>query len=207
MGFSGCWGNMLISQIYLFEIGMRRITIFLTLLLTSLIALTALIAVAFYVFAASPYPSDWLTGMGSMMGGGMMGESVTVQNPALPYLSAAFIVVVGIVIVSIGGLVYFFMFPEIKTNDQAKRTEQFSSQNSTTAYEAVVKTLTDEERKVIQVLTVHNGKYLQKYIRKEAGLSRLKTHRILARLADRGIVTLKKFGNTNEVQLTDWLKP
>jgi uncharacterized membrane protein len=47
---------------------------------------------------------------------------------------------------------------------------------------------------------------LQKYIRKEAGLSRLKTHRILARLAVRGIVTLNKFGNTNEVQLTDWLK-
>jgi uncharacterized membrane protein len=68
-----------------------------------------------------------------------------------------------------------------------------------------VKTLTDEERKVIQVLTAHNGKYLQKYIRKEAGLSRLKTHRILVRLTDRGIVTLKKTGNTNEVQLSEWL--
>jgi uncharacterized membrane protein len=69
-----------------------------------------------------------------------------------------------------------------------------------------VKTMTDEERSVVQVLKVHEGKYLQKYIRKEAGLSRLKTHRILARLADRGIVTLKKTGNTNEVQLSDWLQ-
>jgi uncharacterized membrane protein len=69
-----------------------------------------------------------------------------------------------------------------------------------------VKTLTDEERSVIQVLTVHDGKYLQKYIRKEAGLSRLKTHRILARLADRGIVSLKKTGNTNQVELSDWLQ-
>jgi uncharacterized membrane protein len=73
------------------------------------------------------------------------------------------------------------------------------------AYDAIVKTLTDEERKVIQVLTAHDGKYLQKYIRKEAGLSRLKTHRIVARLAERGIVTLKKSGNTNEVLLANWL--
>jgi predicted transcriptional regulator len=136
----------------------------------------------------------------------MMGTSeVPVQNPVLPYFSVMFVVLVGVVIVSVGGLVYFLMFPEIKTPSQAKSAEQFSFQNATTAYEAIVKTLTDEERKVIQVLTAHNGTYLQKYIRKEAGLSRLKTHRILARLADRGIVTLKKSGNTNEVQLADWL--
>ena len=177
---------------------------FLILLLTSPITLIVLIAVAFYVFAASPYPTDWITGMGGMMSGGMMGGSV--QNPALPFLSVVFVVVISVVIVSVGGLVYFFVFPEIKTGGQAKRAEQFVGQDSATAYEAIVKTLTDDERKVIHVLTVHDGKYLQKYIRKEAGLSRLKTHRILARLADRDIVTLKKFGNTNEVQLSNWLK-
>jgi uncharacterized membrane protein len=47
---------------------------------------------------------------------------------------------------------------------------------------------------------------LQKYIRNESGLSRLKTHRIVARLAERGIVTLEKMGNTNQVLLADWLK-
>ena len=52
----------------------------------------------------------------------------------------------------------------------------------------------------------HHGKYLQKYIVKEAGLSRLKTHRVVARFAQRGIVTVKEFGNTNEIQLSDWVK-
>jgi len=66
--------------------------------------------------------------------------------------------------------------------------------------------VTDEERRVIQVLKVHDGKYLQKYIRKEAGLSRLKTHRILARFAERGLLTLEKTGNTNQVSLASWLK-
>jgi uncharacterized membrane protein len=124
----------------------------------------------------------------------------------LPYFGVLFLVLVGVAIVSVGGLVYFLVFPEIKTTAPATNAEQLSSQNSTTAYDAIVKTLTDEERKVIQVLTAHGGKYLQKYIRKEAGFSRLKTHRIVARLAERGIVTLEKSGNTNEVRLANWLK-
>jgi len=66
--------------------------------------------------------------------------------------------------------------------------------------------LTNDERKVVEVLTSHDGKYLQKYIRNDAGLSRLQTHRIVARLAERGIVTLEKTGNTNMVVLANWLK-
>jgi uncharacterized membrane protein len=73
-------------------------------------------------------------------------------------------------------------------------------------YESVSKTLTTEERRVLDVLVTHQRRYLQKYIRKEAGLSRLKTHRIIARFAERGIVTLKQSGNTNEVVLSDWLQ-
>jgi len=182
---------------------MRRINLFLMLLITSLIALLALIIVSFYVLSSPS--SDWVNEMWGHMGGMMGGTSNTaVQNPAAPYYMVGIVVLVGVVLVSAGGLVYFFVFPEIKAG-QAGRGEQVSAQDST-VYEAIVKTLTDEEHRVIEVLATHNGKYLQKYIRKEAGLSRLKTHRILARLADRGIVTLKKTGNTNEVQLSEWLK-
>jgi uncharacterized membrane protein len=63
-----------------------------------------------------------------------------------------------------------------------------------TAYESVSKTLTTEECKIIEVLNAHEGKYLQKNIRSEAVLSRLKTHRIITRLAERDIVTLEKTG-------------
>jgi len=184
---------------------MRKINIFIILLIASLISLTILMVVGFYVLA-SPYPWNWMSDTGGYMGGMMGGSGMTVQNPASPYFSVIFVVLVGFVIVSVGGLVYFLAFPEIKSSGKTVRTEQLSAKNGATAYEAIVKTLTDEERKVIHVLTVHDGKYLQKYIRKEAGLSRLKTHRILARLANRGIVTLKKSGNTNEVQLSDWLQ-
>jgi uncharacterized membrane protein len=185
---------------------MQKSSIFLALLIASLVSLLALTVVGFYVFTASPYPSDWISDMWGHMGGMMRNSQAPVQNPALPYFGVLFLVLVGVAIVSVGGLVYFLVFPEIKTTDAATSAEQLSSKNSTPAYDAIVKTLTDEERKVIQVLTAHGGKYLQKYIRKEAGLSRLKTHRIVARLAERGIVILEKSGNTNEVRLADWLK-
>jgi len=69
----------------------------------------------------------------------------------------------------------------------------------------LAKTLTEDERKIVTVLQTHQGKYLQKYIKTETGLSRLQTHRVLARLADHSIVALEKTGNTNQVTLTDWL--
>lgn len=186
---------------------MQKVNIFLTLLIASLVSLTVLIIVGFYVLTASPYPSNWMSEMWGHMGGMMGGSQVTIQNPALPYFGVLFIVLVSITIVSIGGLVYFLAFPEIKTKSAATAAaEQLPPQNLVTPYESVVKTLTDEERRVIETLKVHEGKYLQKYIRKEAGLSRLKTHRIIVRLAERGIVTLEKFGNTNQVVLADWLR-
>ena len=41
---------------------------------------------------------------------------------------------------------------------------------------------------------------------KESGLSKLKTHRILTRFEERGIITASKSGNTNEITLAEWLQ-
>jgi uncharacterized membrane protein len=188
---------------------MRKVTVFLALLTASLASLIVLIIVGFYIFtAASQYPSSWVSSMWGHMGGMMGGATqVPVQNPALPYFGVIFVVLVGFAIVGVGGLVYFLAFPEIKTAAPVVKTSAVQlAQNPNTPYASVLKTLTDEERKVVEVLTAHEGKYLQKYIRKEAGLSRLKTHRIVARLAERGIVALEKTGNTNQVFLANWLK-
>ena len=68
----------------------------------------------------------------------------------------------------------------------------------------VLKTLKLEERSIVGVLDEHGGTYLQKYITKETGLSRLKTHRVVAALSERGIVIVEKHGNTNQVSLVKW---
>ncbi len=191
---------------------MRRISLFLILTVVSLVSLVAVVVAGYYVLSASSsqYPSNWMGQMmGGVMGGGN-GAQVQAQNAAAPYLGVTFVVLVGVAVVSVGGLLYFFAFPEIRTSRAGaqpflKSMEQ-SSGNSVSAYESVVKTLNADERKVVEVLTAHDGKYLQKYIRSEAGLSRLQTHRVVARLAERGVVTLEKTGNTNMVLLANWLK-
>jgi uncharacterized membrane protein len=151
---------------------------------------------------------------GSMMGG--TGSSpAQVQNPAAPYFGVVFVALISVAVVGVGGLIYFFAFPEIKTSralnqslvaNSAISVSEATPEKVVTPFESVLKTLTKDERKVVEVLSAHNGRYLQKYIRNDAGLSRLQTHRIVARLAERGVVTLEKTGNTNMVVLANWLK-
>ncbi len=68
-----------------------------------------------------------------------------------------------------------------------------------------MRVLNDDERKVIETLVAEGGTMLQKDIRWKTGLSRVKTHRILFRLAKRGIVSAEKYYNTNKIVLADWL--
>jgi len=183
---------------------MQKVNLFLILLIVSIVFLIILFLVMFYVLPSSSTQPEWWSDMWSHMGG-MMGGTGQVSDPNLFYFGILFVVVVGIVIVSVGGLVYFFMVPEIMTNAQLpSKADPISSKSS--SYDSVFKTLNEDEQKVLTVLKNHDGKYLQKYIRNEAKLNRLKTHRILARFAERGIVTLKKTGNTNEVTLAEWLQ-
>ncbi len=102
------------------------------------------------------------------------------------------------VLASVVGVIYFLVLPEMKTYYAPGN----SNGKENTAM--VMKTLKPEERSIVNVLDAHGGTYLQKYITKEAGLSRLKTHRLVAALSERGIVQVEKYGNTNQVKLAKW---
>jgi len=184
---------------------MQKVNLFLILLGVSLVSLIILFLVMFYFLPSSSTQPDWWNDMWNHMGG-MMGGSGQASDPYFGYFGILFAVVVGIVLVSVAGLVYFVMLPEIKTTTQTIQTQTLQTSSKASAFDSVLKTLNDDEKKVLMVLKKHNGKYLQKYIRNETELSRLKTHRILARFAEREIVTLQKTGNTNEVLLAEWLK-
>ena len=98
---------------------------------------------------------------------------------------------------SVVGIIYFLVLPEMKTYVAG-------TGGGKEGVSVVLRTLKPEERKVVGVLDVHGGRYLQKYITKEAGLSRLKTHRVVAALSERGSVQVEHHGNTNEVTLAKW---
>src|SRR6058998_2027030 len=102
------------------------------------------------------------------------------------------------VLASVVGVIYFLVLPDMKTYYAP------GNGNGRENTAVVLKTLKPEERSIVNVLDAHGGTYLQKYITKEAGLSRLKTHRVVAALSERGIVQVEKSGNTNQVKLAKW---
>jgi uncharacterized membrane protein len=199
---------------------MKRVNLFLILLITAIGALIAATIIGFAIFSTPQNQYGWMSqmyggtngnGYGGM--GGMMNQTptpTTTTSSMLPYYGVLFAVLIAVTIVGVIGVSYYLVYPQIRMGPAQPITTSaqptIAASASTSAYESVSKTLTDDERKIITVLQAHDGKYLQKYIKAETGLSRLQTPRILARLADRGIVSLEKTGNTNQVQLADWLK-
>jgi predicted transcriptional regulator len=199
---------------------MKRVNLFLTLLIVSITALIAATVIGFSLFSTQQDPYSW---MGQMWGitssnnnghGGMMHTptpTATASSSMLPYYGALFVVIIAVTVVGVIGIAYYLVYPQIRMGTAPAPVQPVAATQTTTvntgvsAYESVLKTLTEDERKIIAVLQTHNGKYLQKYIKAETGLSRLQTHRILARLAERGMVSLEKTGNTNQVVLADWL--
>jgi predicted transcriptional regulator len=205
---------------------MKRVNLFLTLLIVSIAALIAATIIGFALFSQNQTnPYNWMSQMwGSQnsngngyggMGGGMMGGSTptptATTSTILPYYGVLFAVFIALVVVAVIGISYYLVYPQIRMGAVPAKMQSVAATQTTTmtngvsAYESVSKTLTEDERKIITVLQNHNGKYLQKYIKAETRLSRLQTHRILARLAERGMVSLEKTGNTNQVLLADWL--
>jgi hypothetical protein len=190
----------------------------------------ALALVGWYLAATSPsyYGSSWMSQMwGPHLGtngnyggmGGMMGSG---SGTTTSYLWLVLVALIAIVAVSVIGAAFYLAFPQLR---HVKRTCELSTVKNVSAEPAkngagladnsvvesntrnvVLKTMTPEEQKVLNVLVAHQGKYLQKYVGKDPGLSRLKTHRIVVRFAQRGIVTVTEFGNTNEVVVSDWVR-
>jgi hypothetical protein len=132
---------------------------------------------------------------------GVFYQIVTQGFPAgLPFvIPLSTLLFLSTVLASMVGVIYFLVLPEMK--------EYYSSDSDPVGKGAsamVMRTLKPDERKVVGVLKVHGGSYIQKFITQEAGLSRLKTHRVVATLAERGIVHVEKRGNSNEVTLAKW---
>jgi uncharacterized membrane protein len=121
--------------------------------------------------------------------------------------------------VALAVIAYAILFPQIKvektpavphpaqtiTDAQATDTPVAQVKESQ-ALAAVVRVLNEDEQKVVKAIAGSaDGTMLQKDIKWKTGLTRVKTHRVLARLSARGIVKVEKYYNTNRVVLTDWI--
>ncbi|MFH1545205.1 MAG: super-infection exclusion protein B [archaeon] len=96
----------------------------------------------------------------------------------------------------IGAIVFFFM--TTKLEDKKKDLEKVT--------QALIQFLNKDEKAVIQKILENNGKVFQSEISRIEGIGKLKSHRILQRLSDRGVIEIEKHGKTNIVKLTKNIK-
>lgn len=139
-----------------------------------------------------------------MMMSRMMGKrEETMLNLLWPVLMLAS---TGIILVVAG---YTLAFPSIRYASGSAPKAGGSNIVTVTPQDPmdiVMRVVKPDERTALQLLKTRGGICLQKDITNMTGLGKLKTHRIVARLAERGIVEVKKAGNTNQISVPAWLK-
>ncbi|MEW6721755.1 MAG: hypothetical protein AB1324_00680 [Candidatus Micrarchaeota archaeon] len=70
----------------------------------------------------------------------------------------------------------------------------------------IMKFLTEEDREAVQLLLSKQGMTTQSEIAKLPGMSRLKAHRVVKKLEERGIIHVEKYGKINMIRIVDELR-
>ncbi len=96
----------------------------------------------------------------------------------------------------VGGVVFYFTESWVE-----HRASQIEAQALITQ---LLSCLPEEEAEVVSFLT--KGPATQAEIGRKLGLGKVKAHRIIKRLEERGVVKVKKAGKTNQVFLTGQLE-
>jgi len=136
--------------------------------------------------------------------GGFGGQGHGMANETTPR-SLWLILTVIPLIIAFSAIGYSLAFPDLNTEKTKKQTTPPTPEKGESTLDAVLRVLNEDEKKVIETLVTQGGTTLQKDIRWKTGYSRVKTHRILSRLAKRGIITAEKHYNTNKITLAKWL--
>ena len=101
---------------------------------------------------------------------------------ALPFIISVALVV--------GAGTYYLMSSRLETKEKSLKKNT----------EILLKMLNKDERKVIQALIENHGKALQAEITRLPEMSKVKSHRVVQKLIDRGVLQKEEFGKTNKIK-------
>jgi uncharacterized membrane protein len=118
-----------------------------------------------------------------------------VLRPIMQY-HVEFMVLMGIFGLGSGLMVYNLLNSQIEKQKHVVKTNM----------DIIMKFLTTEDREVIRLLIEKEGMTTQSEIARLPGMSRLKAHRIVKKLEDRGIVHVEKYGKINMIRMVDELR-
>jgi len=98
--------------------------------------------------------------------------------------------------IAIGAAVFFFMTSKLE--NKKKDAEKIA--------QTLIQFLNKDEKLVVQKILENDGKAFQSEISRIEGIGKLKSHRIIQRLSDRGVIEIEKHGKTNIIKLSKNIK-
>ncbi len=122
----------------------------------------------------------------------------TVPDILRPFLEfhMQFMVLMGVFGVCSGLVVFSIM------NATLEKQKQVVKMN----IDIIMKFLGADDREIVTLLLSKDGMSTQSEIARLPGMSRLKAHRIVKKLEERGIVHVEKYGKINMIRIVDELK-
>ena len=111
-------------------------------------------------------------------------EQLNFINGAIPFIVSVSVVV--------GAGVYYFMSQKVESKEISLKKQS----------DVLLKFLNTDERKLVNLLIDNKGKALQAEASRLPGMSKLKSHRVVQKLVDKGVIESEKVGKTNIVKFT-----
>jgi len=177
-------------------------------LISIIIIALLIIVVGYYYLVYNATCEETLPGNGPGKGmGGYWTQTYTL-------LAISAVVIIAIVLIS-----YYFMSKKVDKhlNDNMKLISQIVNVNSNnnqpenrdikdSCKTVLLKFLNYNENKVVKKLIENKGSILQSEISRMQGMGKVKTHRILKDMKIKNIISMEKYGKTNQILLSEDVK-
>ncbi len=111
-------------------------------------------------------------------------------SPLIKY-QVYFIISLGALGIAVGATVFYFMSQRVDSRQHAAKKSA----------DVILRFLSPDEQHVVKALMEKQGTLLQSELSRSHGLSKVKAHRVVARLVAKGIVALQEHGKTNRISL------
>lgn len=111
-------------------------------------------------------------------------------NPVIKY-NVYFVISLAAIGFAVGASTYYFMSNRVENTQIVARKSG----------EVLLRFLSDDEEAIVRSLIDKKGSMLQAEVSRLPRQNKVKTHRILKRLADKQIIVLEQYGKTNSVTL------
>lgn len=96
----------------------------------------------------------------------------------------------------VGAGVYYFMSRKVETKDTSLKRNTG----------VLLGLLNKDERKAVERLVAGRGQALQAELSRLPEMNKVKSHRIIQRLRERGVLTIERHGKTNIIRLNDEMR-